>query len=338
MLALQQRVPLRVENNSKAKRGYGYYRASALQTYKAKFPNLDKHIDANAAFKIIARECINHLESNRDIVQNEANIEGVHQMRIALRRLRCAFSLFEKFIKCEESHLILTEVSWLANKLGKVRDFDVLTTETLPNLRDYSNNHNDILVLSEQAIRARQLVCQAMQEAILSRRYHSLLLTLSSWIENKRWLEQQHKSGHFKLLKFAKKSLNSFYKPLMKCKLRFKDMQPKDRHKVRIAAKKLRYAMEFFYNLYPTKQIDAFIIKLAKLQDSLGAMNDMNVTQGLLRPISKTIPSTNLNEAIDISERWIRKKINQECSKADSALKNLLKVKPFWIDLETPQT
>ena len=331
-LALQNTIAFKIENNSKANRGYEYFRPTNLQTFKAKVPSLDKNSDAKTAFKIIARECITHLESNRDIVLKEADIEGVHQMRVALRRLRSAFSLFKECLNSEESLLILTEVKWLANKLGKVRDLDVLITETLPTISEYSNSHNGILFFSKHARQARRVVCKDMQEAITSQRYHRLLLTLSSWLESESWLEQQSKANHSKLLKFSKKPLNKFYKRLMQNKLRFKEMQPEERHKVRITAKKLRYAMEFFYNLYPSKEISKFIKKLAKLQDSLGQMNDISVTGVLLGSISKTNPSASLSEAIPVFESWGSKKIKEECSSVDSALKKLLKVKPFWIN------
>jgi len=331
-LELQKTIPFNIENNSKAKRGYECFRPTVFQTFKAKLPSLDKNSNAKTAFKIIARECITHLESNRDIVLKEANIEGVHQMRVALRRLRSAFSLFKECLNAEESSLILTEVKWLVNKLGKVRDLDVLITETLPIVCEYSNSHNGILVFSKQAKQARRLVCKDMKEAIVSQRYHRLLLTLSSWLESQLWLEQ-HKADH-KLLKFSKKPFNKFYKSLMQNKLRFKEMQPEDRHKVRITAKKLRYAMEFFYNLYPSKEIGKFIKKLSKLQDSLGKMNDISVTGVLLGSISKTNPSASLDDAVPILESWGSKKINEECPNVDAALKKLLKDKPFWIKIK----
>lgn len=156
-LEIQQTIPLSIQNASKAKRGYDYYRPSMPQTCKAKYPNINQYLDANNAFKIIARECIEHLERNRDIVINQVDIEGIHQMRVALRRLRSAFSLFEKLIKCKESQVILAEVRWLANKLGKVRDLDVVITETLPMISDYSKNHHDLLIIQNQATQTRAL-------------------------------------------------------------------------------------------------------------------------------------------------------------------------------------
>ena len=120
----------------------------------------------------------------------------------------------------------------------------------------------------------------------------------------------------------------------MQNKLGFKEMQPEDRHKVRINAKKLRYSMEFFYNLYPSKEIGEFIRKLAKLQDSLGLMNDISVTGVLLGSISKTNPSASLDDAVPILESWGSKKINEECPNVDAALKKLLKGKPFWIKIK----
>lgn len=171
-----------------------------------------------------------------------------------------------------------------------------------------------------------------LQQAIMSQRYHRLLLTLSAWLENERWNHKQDKTNHFKIRNFAKKSLNKFYKPLGQSKQSFKEMRPEDRHKIRITAKKLRYAIEFFYYLYPDKEVVKFIKKLAQLQDGLGQMNDVNVAIDLMRSICKTVPSTNLSEVTKICEKWGRKTIKQQCSKVDSALNKLLKEKSFWID------
>lgn len=333
-LEIQQSIPLSIQNTSKAERGYEHYRPSVPQPCKAKFPDIDKNIDANSVFKIIVRECIDHLESNRDIVINQADIEGVHQMRVALRRLRSAFSLFEKLIKCKESQFILTEVSWLANKLGKVRDLDVLISEILPMITDYSKNHDDFLIIRNEAIQTRELAHKELQEAIMSQRYHRLLLTLSSWLESERWNNKQDKSDHFKILNFAKKSLNKFYKPLGQNKQSFKDMRPEDRHKIRIAAKKLRYAIEFFYHLFPDKEVNKFIKKLAQLQDGLGKMNDVKVAINLVSAIPKSLIAESTNETIKMSEKWGKKTIKQQCSKVDSALKKLLKEEPFWTDVQ----
>jgi inorganic triphosphatase YgiF len=331
-LELQKSIPLKIENASKAKRGYAYYRPSAPQIFKSKFPNLDSNIDVNAAFKKITLECISHLEGNQDIVLIESDVEGIHQMRVALRRLRSAFTLFKNLINSEESRFLLTEVNWLKDTLGKVRDLDVFITETLPMVTESSINHNGFFKLKGQALQARLLASQEMQEALMSQRYHKLLLMLSSWLENERWLGQQNMAKNYKLHTIAKKSLSKFYKRLLQSKLQFKDMKPEYRHAVRITAKKLRYASEFFYGLYSSKEAGPFIKKLAKLQDSLGKLNDIIVTENFLMSISGSMPNAIDKDVKLAFANWSRKKTDQEISRVDSSLKKLLEVKPFWID------
>ncbi|PKO50176.1 MAG: CYTH domain-containing protein, partial [Betaproteobacteria bacterium HGW-Betaproteobacteria-20] len=87
-LELQRVIPLTLENTSKAQRGYAYFRTEPPVIFKAQLPKLVNNADASSAFKKIAWECINQLQRNEDMVLRGADVEGVHQMRIALRRLR----------------------------------------------------------------------------------------------------------------------------------------------------------------------------------------------------------------------------------------------------------
>ena len=57
---------------------------------------------------------------------------------------------------------------------------------------------------------------------------------------------------------------------------------PPERHQLRIALKKLRYAAEFFGSLYPRKRTDKYIEALKRLQDDLGHLNDVSVAERLV--------------------------------------------------------
>ena len=287
-------------------------------------------MNAHAAFKNIIRECIHRMQSNRDIVLTTSDIEGVHQMRVALRRLRSAFALFKSLIQADESVFLLSEINWLADKLGRVRDLDVLMTDTLPRVTKYAKNHEGFVMLAEQAMRARLLICEDMHAALVSQRYERLLLMLSAWLEDERAFNSEHPSKRDTLPAIAQKSLNKFYKRLRKNHLQFKDMQSEQRHAVRITAKKLRYASEFFSSLFPAKQVSPFIKQLSRLQDSLGQLNDMHVAANLLQSIAGPMPNTKVNDAILIFEKWSRKKTDQKIPDVDARLEKLFSVKPFW--------
>ncbi|WP_174978616.1 CHAD domain-containing protein [Pandoraea terrigena] len=66
--------------------------------------------------------------------------EAVHQLRIAIRRLRALIDVFSPWLKPRWHHRLNEELRWLGQSMGPTRDADVLATTTLPALRaDYPN-------------------------------------------------------------------------------------------------------------------------------------------------------------------------------------------------------
>jgi CHAD domain-containing protein len=84
---------------------------------------------------------------------------------------------------------------------------------------------------------------------------------------------------------FAARVLQKRHRQLRKRGKHIATLSPPERHAVRIAAKKLRYAAEFFLSLYPRKQTHEYIAALSGLQDVLGALNDAATTIALLQEI-----------------------------------------------------
>jgi CHAD domain-containing protein len=80
------------------------------------------------------------------------------------------------------------------------------------------------------------------------------------------------------------------YGKLKKRGKRLREGAPQARHRVRIAAKKVRYATEFFQSLYPAKWVRPFVEALTTLQDALGWLNDAAVAEGLLRHLARSNP------------------------------------------------
>jgi len=57
--------------------------------------------------------------------------EGVHQMRVGLRRLRAAMSLFAALLGDRQTAAIKNELKWLAGELGPARELDVLVSRVV---------------------------------------------------------------------------------------------------------------------------------------------------------------------------------------------------------------
>lgn len=321
-LELQDAIPLSLENLTLAQRGYAYYRHSPPQVIKAQLPNLTRKMNANIAFKEIVWECINQLQLNQNVVLHTSDIEGVHQMRIALRRLRSAFSLFKLILGHKKCAFILSELKWLSDILGKARDMDVLLTQTIPAISKQLKHHPGLLILQQLALKRQIKVYDFTREALLSQRYNCLLLTICAWLENEKWKQTKK---HYQLLSVATRTLNKFYKQLLRHNGSLIDMSPEYRHATRIASKRLRYAAEFFMRLYPAKDCAKFIKILAQVQECLGQINDITVAERLLDELNHSQADAQSAEAIQLFKQ----------SNAHSTAHNIAKINPIWEQLTT---
>lgn len=289
-----------------------------------------KHADAHSAFKKIALDCLKHLQSNQDMVLHGADVEGVHQLRVAIRRLRCAFLVFRKIIGRGNSKALLDELNSVSEVLGKARDLDVFVTQTLPVVISQFSHHRGMLKLRDKALLAQAAAYIEVREALSTKRYHNMLLTLSNWIENERWRQNTSDSKTPKLQKVAITNLNKRSKQLKLSGNSLVNMQPEARHATRIAAKKLRYTAEFFCSLYSTTKSRAYVQSLSQLQDCLGALNDIVITEKLLRKIVGTRPSQSLKDAHNIFAGW--NACNTSCGNAqvNEIWLKFSEKKPFW--------
>jgi CHAD domain-containing protein len=210
--------------------------------------------------------------------------EGVHQMRIGVRRLRAAIWAFSKLLRSKQTEKIKSDLKWLAGKLGPVRDLDVFLKTKVQRLSDAQPPIAGFPELASELVYRRDLAAEAAKSAILSSRYRLLVFNALEWIEDGRWLKRQaicdQRARSYAVLWFDRRT--------KKAKKRLKNMRKlndRDRHELRIAIKKLRYSVYFFESLFGAsaeKPLACYKDNLQNLQDSLGALNDIAVHQKLL--------------------------------------------------------
>jgi len=264
------------------------------------------------------------------MVLHGTDVEGVHQMRVALRRLRSVFSLFKKILGSKNNVALLVELGWLSNALGKARDLDVLVTQTLPAIISQYKNHADLLKLRDIALTAQGEAYVELRTALSSQRYNYLLLSLAAWLENERWREGAKDTKTHRVLDIATATLTKRHKQLRQRGKHLEHMHPEARHAARIAAKKLRYASEFFTSLYPSAKSRSFIRKLSQLQDCLGVLNDIATTEKLLRQLIGTSPDIKLDEVQHLFAHWnASNKIHFVANLNENWLA-FVSQKPFW--------
>lgn len=282
-LALHADIPLRMSNDSKAARGFAMVeQARVLHAVKAQPVALGRHATLEDAFQQIGLNCLRQLEENVPGVLQQ-DVESLHQMRVGLRRLR---ALVDMFAALAPPPIALQEgLDWLAGALGATRDWDVLASATLDQV------HGIDPAPLRQAARARAGQMHAdMVQTLQSPRFTQLLLHLNDWLYGRRWRTGERLPQRSPLAGRAAQActplLHKAAKRLHKRIATF-DGTPRQRHRIRIAAKKARYGAEFFRELLPAKQLKKYVKHLSALQDHLGMLNDFAVANQRLRELGQ---------------------------------------------------
>ena len=293
-LELAAQDSVRVETRSKAQRGYALASETARCAVKAGRLEIEPDVTGDDALAGIIRHCIGHMVANEACVSAGIDPEGVHQMRVALRRLRSALVLFRSFVPAEQYDWLNSEVKWLAGSLGDARDWDAYTAALLTPVRSAMPDATELQALGVAVETARRHSYAEAQKAVGSTRYTILLLKLQAWLEARAWRNQDVSEGTAALFQpvtaLADKLLSKRHRSVCKRGRHFATLAPEDRHEVRKALKKLRYSVEFFQNLYQGKRLKQYLQRLEALQDDLGHLNDVATARGLTERLKKANP------------------------------------------------
>lgn len=297
-LALMQDIPLRIGTQSKAQRGYALYHQAARDSRppssssKAKPLHLSKKMALEQAFAAIVGNCIEQVQANDIADGDPQDVERLHQMRVGVRRLRSAFTLFRDVIPLPDE--LMGEFEWLSERIGAARDWDVLAGATLAALPLDQAGAINLKAVRDAARKEAAAMHKGAVAAVASTRYTALVLQFGRWMLGRQWREgmgqEQLESLSQSLSRFAREMLRHDEKR-MKKRGRKMEEDARSRHRTRIAAKKMRYDTEFFQALYGEKSSRPYLKALSRLQDQLGMQNDISVADGLLEELQKKHPA-----------------------------------------------
>jgi inorganic triphosphatase YgiF len=307
-MQLLEAVPLLVEDRSKAERGIALHRGSRTKPLKAARSQFGSGMSTNDVFKTLIVDCLVHYSANQRGMLNRGEPEYLHQMRVALRRLRSVFSTFAPLFPRSVLAPPVAETRWLGRLLGAARDWDVFATETLPPLIARYAGHAGLDALARATARKRAAANRRTRLAIASVRGQGLLLALGAWTSAETWLEALDSDQRANLARpadeFARQTLDAALKRVRKRGRNFAKLAPHDLHRLRISAKKLRYATEFFTPLFDEKAADNYRAALARLQDALGSYNDAVKMTTFAERASHGLTSAAIKEARGILLGW----------------------------------
>jgi inorganic triphosphatase YgiF len=333
---LARLVPAKLELKSKAERGYDLIEQKSAQAVCAEKIMLRRGTSTADAFRIIARSTLQHITANETAVQG-SDSEGVHQMRVGLRRLRAAISLFFKLLGDKQTKRIKFQLNWLEEELSLARDLDVYERGTVEPLRRAAPATRGIKELGDELASLRTAAFAKAKAIIDSARYRSLLLDTFQWLELGDWARRVHRFRDRPIERFAADILARRTKNAIRKAKWLRELDTRQRHKLRIAVKKLRYASDFFGHLFDDhkarKRVSDFKACLTDLQDHLGALNDIAVHQKLGPKLvagkSKTKVHARAFAARIISHRE-RSEMDPLLKAAGKDAKKFARVRPFW--------
>lgn len=293
-LALQKDIPLQIGNRSKADRGYTLLQPEPPVAVKAARLVLTSKMSVERAFQEIAFNTMAQIQDNAEGVVARHDVESLHQMRVGMRRLRSALSMYKRLLHLPVD--LQQELDWLATELGDARDWDVLAGATLPSVTKQLPNPAAIEGVQQAAAGKADEHHRAAGRAVASPRYTRLLLGIHRWVQAMAWhddpklMAASGKQLAQPVAKFAHSVLKRDQRRLRSRADKLSEATADARHRVRIAAKKTRYAAEFFASLFSTRTVRPYIQSLTGLQDELGFLNDAAVADRLLGDVSASRP------------------------------------------------
>lgn len=278
---------------SKAERGVRLAHGVAAAPMKSAPVTLGHGMNVEDAFAAIVQGCLAQFQANLPGVFASDDIEYVHQARVALRRLRAALRPFRGV--CVLPDELTAGLRALAASLGPARDWDVLLAETLPAIAPHCPDV-DAWQRGLAVIEARRgEVRAAMLSALRAAQPGVWLLGMQRWLQQRGWrlspvggvlaAEAQRLAQLAPLDDWARRILKRGHRRVARDARIFATLQPAERHRLRIAIKRQRYAVEFFQTLFAGKRQVRYLAVLRDAQDSLGRTNDAHIAAGLLASV-----------------------------------------------------
>lgn len=222
------------------------------------------------------------MEASAAAILSGEDPEDIHRFRVASRRLRAALRAFRDVVDPSFEERIRADLAWITDRAGVVRDLDVLAGTTLPALARAGAGTPGDRFMRRLALR-REHANRRLRQALDSPRHAAMRVAFARWLDAPP--ERAASSGK-KLPRVAAKSMKRRFRAVRAAAgTDAATLDAAQRHRLRIAAKKLRYGMEVFASLWPRKAVRPVERALSALQASLGRANDAATAARLCRSL-----------------------------------------------------
>ncbi len=275
------------------------------------------------ALRLVMSDCRVQIGKQRSLLLTSDDPEGVHQTRVALRRIRAVLKLFGDAVDDPELRSIDAEARRLARECGPARELHAFLSETAPDAPAE-------VVRAGSALIDRRL--QRARQALSGEAFARFDTKLKEFASRPPAAKEET------LDSFGRRELDACLKRVRRRGRAMRRLRIADLHKLRIAAKKLRYAATFLAPIFPSSQAEEYIETIEALQDALGVLNDRIAGKRILDDITA---EGEFSEHVRAQCRRLAKRFargtKRERRRIEKAWRVFKEAKPFWGNpLSTP--
>jgi len=276
----------------------------------------------DVALRLIVAGCRADLVKYRTIVAKSRRPIGIHQTRVALRRLRAAFSVFRGAVDGPQVRALSAEAKWLAGECAPARDLQVFLTETV----------SDVPPLVRRiANRLAATHFERARAALAGARFTAFDRQLSAFAA-----KSFPASTALRLDDFGRGVLETRHRKVIRRAQRLEQLDSERLHRLRIAIKKLRYAATYLRPAFASAAFaspaaKAYIEATVRLQGALGALNDRATAAQVVADLALAArPSEDVTRPLEVLAKQAASGGKRRRRRLERAWKDFRKAERFW--------
>jgi inorganic triphosphatase YgiF len=333
------RGPVRFATANKAALGYRLAREGAgdepLAPRMAGRPGYGAEAPVELAARDVLRDCFAQIAGNAWLVQVSDAIEGPHQLRVGLRRLRTAFTVFGPSLGAESMAALGAAARDLGREVGRLRDLDVLIDEVVADAAALGVDPAAGAALMA-ALEARRAAVRAeVRAALAGPEATGFLFDLLEFVETRGWLAPADYEQTGRLATpigaVAPELLARRRRKTAKLGRGIEELDTEALHALRKELKKLRYAADMLDPIYPGKKVAAYIRALKELQDSFGSLNDAAMAaEALTGAEAPGKGDPDAQRAVGFVLGTLAVKVGDDRPRLFERWRKLAEARPFW--------
>jgi len=283
----------------------------------ARATRLSSEMAPDVALRLIVANCHVDLSKYRGIVLQSRRPIGIHQTRVAFRRMRAAFSVFRGALNGPAVRSLSAEARWLAGECAPARDLHVFLTETVEGVPP---------AVSRIAARLAAVHLQRARAALSGARYNAFDRQLIAFAD------QPPSGRNTRLDDFGREVLEKRHRKVERRGRGLDELNAEELHELRIAIKKQRYAATFLQPAFASAAAKPYIEATVRLQGALGALNDRAVAAQMLADIATaTRPTEDVAGALKALAKQAAGGDKRRRRKLERAWKDFKKTERFWL-------